>query len=225
LSLTTSTSARSTRRIAIASLLATVVAPGCFALFSLDSYGPGDGLSDGSSDRDAPTDAATDARDAKPPGRTIFVTGGRFTGDLGGLDGGDAKCQAAAADAGLEGAFKAWLNAGAAPESRLVLDAGPLRLPSGAIVAASVKDLATSGPMIGIALDERGNRVDGGDCDDGVVAWIGSATEPTGKASCNAWTARFGTTLVGLVGATGSTWAAACQHSCSDTAALYCLQQ
>ena len=44
--------------------------------------------------------------------KLVFVTNGQFTGDLGGLVGADAKCQAAADDASLGGTFQAWLSDG-----------------------------------------------------------------------------------------------------------------
>jgi hypothetical protein len=48
-------------------------------------------------------------------GKTVFVTSRTFTGNLGGLEGADAKCQAAADNAGLTGLFLAWLSTSPGP--------------------------------------------------------------------------------------------------------------
>src|SRR6185312_9164199 len=45
-----------------------------------------------------------------PTQMTVFLTSGRFTGDLGGLAGADALCQGAASNGQLAGTFKAWLS-------------------------------------------------------------------------------------------------------------------
>ena len=57
-------------------------------------------------------------------------------GDLGGLAGADAKCQARAMAAGLTGTFRAWLSdATNSPSSRFPQDAGPYLLVNGGLVA------------------------------------------------------------------------------------------
>lgn len=59
----------------------------------------------------------------------VFVTSDSFTGALGNLDGADAKCQAAADAANLDGTFKAWLSVGSqTPANRFVPGTGPWRL-------------------------------------------------------------------------------------------------
>src|SRR5205823_203503 len=44
--------------------------------------------------------------------KVVFVTSTSYDGNLGGLTGGDAKCQARAVAAGLAGTYKAWLCSG-----------------------------------------------------------------------------------------------------------------
>jgi hypothetical protein len=207
---------------------------GCFALFSLDGYGPPADALDASPDADdAGSDGArVDAADAAPRGRTIFVTSQTFTGDLGTRDGGDSKCQSAATDAGLPGTYRAWLSEqGASVVTRLVTDAGPLRLVNGALVATDTADLAAAGPRTGIVLDERGRTRGGGACDDGgLIAWTG--TGPDGAApttfgtDCAQWrTSGAQQGLAGLVGSKDTSWTSACTRACNQQAALYCIQQ
>jgi hypothetical protein len=227
------TPASSTRKVATVLAAGIVLATtGCFALFSLDGYGPLAEAPDGSVDADTKSDAAVDARDAAPPGRTIFVTSQTFTGDLGTRDGGDSKCQSAAKDAGLPGTYRAWLSEqGSGVLDRLVTDAGPLRLVNGAMVASSTADLAKAGPRTGIVLDERGTKRGGGVCEDGgLIAWTG--TGPDGSAptmfgsDCAQWRTSGGQPgLAGLVGSTDDSWTSACTRPCNQQAALYCIQQ
>lgn len=220
------------RRVATVLAAGIVMATsGCFALFSLDGYGPPAEASDASFD--ARSDGAVvDAADAAPPGRTIFVTSQTFNGDLGTRDGGDSKCQSAAKDAGLPGTYRAWLSEeGVSVLDRLVTDAGPLRLVNGTTVADSTADLAMAGPRTGIVLDERGKKRGGGACEDGgLIAWTG--TGPDGAApdmfgmDCAQWRTSGGNQgVAGVVGSTDDSWTSACQRPCGQQAALYCIQQ
>jgi hypothetical protein len=67
-----------------------------------------------------------------PAGARLFFTSDvAFTGNLGGLDGGDARCQAMATDAGLPGAYGAWLAGTAEASARFVKDGRPWYRPDG----------------------------------------------------------------------------------------------
>jgi hypothetical protein len=230
----TKTPLRSPRRLATAVVASIALAtPSCFALFSLDGYGPPADPSDASPDVDGRSSAVDGGGDggATGRGRTIFVTSSTFQGDFGTRDGGDSKCQAAAVDAGLTGSYRVWLSEdGASALDPLVRDAGPLRLPSGAVVAGDTAELAATGPRTGIVLDERGRKVGGGGCNDGgLVAWTGTAPEGGGSpfgVDCSNWRSN-GTQsgAVGLVGGDTTTWTAACLRQCREQAALYCIQQ
>jgi hypothetical protein len=220
------------RRLALALAACLALAtPACFALFSLDGYGPPADAVDASLDADG-SSSASDAADAAPRGRTIFVTSATFTGDLGTRDGGDSKCQATAIDAGLSGSYRVWLSeTGGGVLEQLVGDAGPLRLVNGVLVASDTSDLARAGPRTGIVLDERGRKLGGGGCEDGgLVAWTGTAADGAAPESfgqdCSHWRSSGNQPgLVGLVGGAGATWTAACTRSCNQQAALYCIQQ
>ena len=76
--------------------------------------------------------------------RVIFVTFEPFPADLGGLDGADHICQAAAADAGLEHAdsFRAWIaSKDGSPDTRMHKSTGRYVLVTGLPVAQSWDDL------------------------------------------------------------------------------------
>jgi hypothetical protein len=237
---TATTTATSTPRSIVvlggASLVvACALLSGCFALFSLDGYGPPDDTtrSDGGPDTDATVGASVDGStaDARQPGRTIFVTAETFNGNLGTRDGGDTTCQAIATDAGISGTYRVWLSdpSGDAADV-LASDAGPLRLRNGAVVAANVDELAQNGPLVPVTVDERGRPVGGGDCGDGgLVAWTGTSADggKSNKGDCGRWSssASFAQGAAGLVGQAGPAWTGTCLRACDTTAALYCIQQ
>lgn len=206
---------------------------GCFALFSLDGYGPPDDAPSSDGGTRAVVEAGADGSqgDASRPGRTIFVTAETFDGNLGTRDGGDTTCQAIATDAGLSGTYRVWLSDVASDAADvLASDAGPLRLRNGAVVAASVDELAQNGPSIPVAVDERGRTIGGGDCGDGgLVAWTGTSRDggKAAKVDCGRWTSSAGFTqgTAGLVAQAGSGWSDACVRTCDTAAALYCIQQ
>ena len=211
---------------------ACAVLSGCFALFSLDGYGPPDDVmaADGGPDA-VPAAADGSVADARLPGRTIFVTAETFDGNLGARDGGDTTCQAIATDAGLPGTYRVWLSDMSSNAADvLASDAGPLRLRNGTVVAASVDELAQKGPAVPVAVDERGRTVGGGDCSDGgLVAWTGTSADggKATKVDCGRWSSSAGVAqgVGGLVAQGGPAWTGACVRSCDTTAALYCIQQ
>jgi len=95
------------------------------------------------------------------PPRTIFLTSTKHNGSLGGLDGADAVCQAAADNASLNGTFKAWLaDDTGSPSSRHTRYAVDYQLPGGTTVASSWLDLANNELQNPIDEDELGNIID-----------------------------------------------------------------
>ncbi len=78
----------------------------------------------------------------EPQQKIVFVTEGAFDGDLGGLAGADAICQAEVTAAGLPGVFKAWLSDSVeGPDTRFVQATVPYTLVDGTQVAANWADL------------------------------------------------------------------------------------
>jgi hypothetical protein len=87
------------------------------------------------------------AIDAAATQKLVFVTSQAFNGNLGGLTGADAKCQALARAAGLAGTFKAWLgNATVSASSRLTHATVPYKLVNGTVIANDFTDLITGKP-------------------------------------------------------------------------------
>lgn len=217
---------------------------GCFAVFGLDGYGPpaveeADAAAD-VRDVSVPEARADAPVDAGPPGRIVFVSSGRFTGALGGLDGADERCQESAERAGISGrTFKAWLSEGAASPStrfaRFGADAGPeLVLPDGTLVAEDYAELAESGPRVPILLTEQRKSVDAGtsgwgpSCAGDGRVWSNTQPNGTGRGtvSCSGWSSVDATGRVGALGATeNSSWTDDCSFACSNQAHLYCFEQ
>lgn len=92
------------------------------------------------------------------PRRTVFVTSTLFKGGLGGLAGADAKCQARAVAAMLDGNFQAWLSDGVAgPADRFEKEfAGFYELVDGTVVANGWADLSDGSLQHAIDQDETG---------------------------------------------------------------------
>ena len=108
---------------------------------------PGDGVDN---------DCNPDTPDEQP-GKTIFITSQTFNGNLGGLEGADAKCQELADAADLDGTFKAWLSDSETDaRDRLTHATVPYRLVDGTTVADDFTDL-TDG-----SLDAPINRTENG---------------------------------------------------------------
>jgi hypothetical protein len=93
-------------------------------------------------------------------GRIMFISSTKFTGNLGGLSGADDLCKGLALGAGLDNHvnFIAWLSdGGSTAKSRIPeIDGDPFVMPDGTIVADDLEDLLTSGPRLGVYLDELG---------------------------------------------------------------------
>src|SRR5262249_27131858 len=77
-----------------------------------------------------------------PPPRRVFVTSLTYTGNLGGLAGADALCQARADAAALGGTYKAWLaDDSGSPATRFTHSTGEYVLVDGTVVAGNWADL------------------------------------------------------------------------------------
>jgi len=159
--------------------------------------------------------------DANP--KLVFATSTLHTGDLGGLAGGDAICNAAATAASLPGTYLAWLGDGSdAPASRFTKGA-PYALVNGTPVAEHFLDLADGTLLNPIDRDESGSAVTAS------TPWTGVAPDGTSSpgADCLNWSSASG----GFTGATGSTttsgtgWTQTGPDFCDTPQRLYCFQQ
>ncbi len=89
--------------------------------------------------------------------KTVFVTSSLDDGDLGGLVGADAKCQAMADTAGLSGTYKAWLSdSTSSPSTRFTHSQTPYLTTAGTVVANNWQDLTDDSLQNPINVDENG---------------------------------------------------------------------
>ena len=120
-------------------------------------------VEDGSTDAATAAEDAFDARtaDGALPGHFIFVTSQTFNGSLNGTTGADSLCRDIAADAAIPGSYVAFLGDSTHRAiDRLDLDAGPMRLSNGQLIANDVRELLTTGPRRSIDRDELESRAD-----------------------------------------------------------------
>ena len=188
----------------------------------------GGGGPDGSRDAMTTNDGGTlpDAAfnlDASPPdgGRLVFVTSAQTAGNLGGVPGADQSCTTYAANAGLGGAWMAWVTTAASPASSRLTSAGPWYLVTGERVAASKATLAGA-----TTLDRPIDRDEHGVQRINSPVWTGLSSGGNGGGDCSNWTSTF----VSLTGAAGDTqyasfaWQQFGNAACSTAHRLYCFQ-
>lgn len=134
----------------------------------------------GSTEPGTPDDAPEGAPEGAPDpeaAKLVFVTSEKFTGDLGGLNGADAKCKAAADSAGAAAALEnkdwvAWISIdGTRAAERLTAGAGPYRLSNGTVIAQNSAGLTSfSGLMAPINLTEKSTTVSS-------LVWTGTGSD------------------------------------------------
>jgi hypothetical protein len=171
----------------------------------------------------------------------MFVTSETYQGGLlGGLDGADAKCADRAHAAGLIGRYKAWLSdAHASAATRLTHSSGTYSLLDGTLVAASWGDLVRTNLEHAIDLDEL-HHVYSPPETCGIVGgiaavWTGTVADGSYTlgpgTECGGWTELqhdgfYGNGLAGNAHASDSHWTdSLCSPTCTDHAALYCIEQ
>ena len=189
--------------------------------------------------RDSATavDSAADAADAAPKlgclgtafcARVVFASSVGYTGNLGGIPGADAKCQAladASAIARIRGrTFIAWVSTPSAPVAgRLAHGSLPYSRSDGAQIAANFTDLTDNSIQNPISFDENGgNRNNAG-------AWTGTTSNGAAFSgqNCADWTsAAFGDKGdTGNIGGSGNGWTASGSDDCDSLHSLYCVEK
>ena len=162
---------------------------------------------------------------AQPP-RKVFVTSQTYQGNLGGVSGADAKCQALAdaATPPVPGSFLAWLSDGvSAPVNSFVQSSVPYQLPDGTIIANNFADLIDGAIQNPINRDESGNTISSP-----FLVWTGTNTDGTASGTdCDNWSSDLSSDfgVSGLLGATSSGWTAQRSGGCNNSYRLYCFQQ
>ena len=178
--------------------------------------------------QDADCPAAVGA--ARPPACQetvlVFVTRDAFQGNFGGLAGADARCQAAAREAGLPGVFRAWLSTAAEPAGdRVVHKDVPYVMPGGIKVADHYADLTDGELARPIDRTEYGDPVPSPFLARTATASDGRALSPT----CADWTSRrrYDGGAWGATDATTPDWSRSgvFPGRCDYLAHLYCLEQ
>jgi hypothetical protein len=168
---------------------------------------PGDGR-DGTADMSDAGDTAPTpdtSGDTGPNPVTFFVTSigsGVMGGNLGGLTGADAKCEALAAAVGAGGrGWKAFLSAEAGAITPAVnakdrIGAGPWHNQRGQMIAANVAALIATPPAAGLMRDEKGGTIP----TDWHEVLTGSQADGTlyvGR-TCSSWTTTTGQAQSGI---------------------------
>jgi hypothetical protein len=165
--------------------------------------------------------------------KTVFVTSTLYNGDLGGLAGADAKCQARADAAGVAGNYKAWLSdANASPSTRFAQSAAPYKLVDGTVIANNWADLIDGNLVAKISKTELGGAVPVGNTVCGGFPTVWSNTTASGAlrsagGSCANWTSLGAQGAAwGNAGLSTSGWSDWCSGGeCSSKSPIYCFQQ
>jgi hypothetical protein len=179
-----------------------------------------------------PTAALHVAGDAAVLGdyNRVFVTSQLYNGNLGGLAGADALCQARADAAGLPGTYRAWLSDGTTNAAdRLIHSMLPYRLVDGTPIAQNWADLTNGSLAAPIIRTEFGSAITSSFS-------VRTSTLTNGvKAGgnyCNGWTTTdpscsYGAFGFGRADNAGSEWTHTPSGGCycGNNQRLYCIQQ
>ena len=170
--------------------------------------------------------------------KRVFVSSAIYSaGSIGNLAGGDAKCQALAAAAGLTGTYKAWLSTTSEnAKDRMSAATSPYVLVDGTKVGDNFAD------VIDGTLDNAINRTETGAVPqasesicDANLDWVHTGTRPDGTLydannNCANFTADTGGGAFGRFGSLGSGWMWSCGggapvNYCGKRAHIYCFEQ
>jgi hypothetical protein len=159
--------------------------------------------------------------------KTVFVTSTTHDGNLGGLTGGHAKCQAAADAAGLPGTFRAWLSdltLSPSTDPNFTKSLVPYHRTDGVKIADDWTDLTDGTLNATISVDETGQPLQFT-----YFVWTGTAANGDPESfgyTCNEWTLnRTDPAGVGRTDTTDTTWTDAGVGICPDQNPLYCFEQ
>lgn len=163
-----------------------------------------------------------------PESKIVFVTDGTHNGNLGGLAGADAICQAEASGAGITGTYKAWLSdSNASPATRFTINpVASYVLVDGTPVAGSWEDLTDGLIMNPIHLTADGTLITVG-----WFVWTGTGTDGTADPSllyCSDWTDGLSSDngIAGSLVEEDFQWTRRHAQTCDSVGLhLYCFQQ
>jgi hypothetical protein len=162
--------------------------------------------------------------------KIVFVTSASFKGNLGGLTGADAKCQAEAdgpASIVPSGTYLAWLSDGTdSPSTRFTKTAHPYLLPDGTKIGEDFLDLTDGSILHALDIGPTGKSL-------GLTYyWTGTNADGTAAQyfqTCDGWTADPLVNFRGMAGSIlrgPSLWSSGfASMSCSVRYKLACFQQ
>ena len=153
----------------------------------------------------------------------MFTTSATFSGNLGGVQGANQKCQAAAdsSSRGLSDARWVAFVADSTQDVRQLFPTGgsdSLLTVRGTLISFNPSNLCVFAPDNALGMDENGALVSG-------PVWTGGGCTGTGN-TCSDWTSTAGMATVGTSDSnTDPQWENSGMNSCSATARLYCIEQ
>ncbi len=162
------------------------------------------------------------------PAKLVFVTTAKYRGDLGGIAGADAKCQAAADGVGGVVAgktWKAWISIpSSGVQTRLSHGTGPYKLLNGTVIANLWSDLVDGVLLAPINVNQSGNTVSE------TITWsntsiLGNSAVSSSPYACYDFTSTSGTSDGGSSAYTDGRWTQKVNNSCSSLLSLYCFEQ
>lgn len=162
------------------------------------------------------------------PTKVVFVTSERYSGNLGGIEGADAKCEASAKAGNLSGTFLAWIsNASVSPSSRFEPSLDPYIRVDGVIFAESYDSLVIDFPLVPLNVTEAGLLVPAGR--DDAIVWTNTESDGVLVSStfdCNGWTVddMTSTGTTGLI-SNLEAWSFDARNFCNTERRLYCFEQ
>lgn len=148
----------------------------------------------------------------------VFVSSQKYNGNLGGLAGADAKCQALATAAGLTGTYKAWLSSANVDAISRIFD-GEYSLVDGTVVANNRADLLDGSLWSAINKTELNTTSTSN-------VWTGTKANGLKELGfvCNDWITISSNGKSGLANKFDTTWTDNSIVPCSVTYSLYCFQ-
>ncbi len=176
-------------------------------------------------------------------GKIVFVTSQSYTGDFGGVTGGDTICQNVANNVGLSGTFMAWISGSdysSSPAARFTPSTIPYILMDGTTIANDWNDLIDGTIQNPINITEEGilttqHSVFSFTQTDGTPGLFGDITSTCydDDCHCNNWTNANQNgnptpgSAVGMISATNDDWTDySFVNACGPTGmSIYCFQQ
>jgi len=158
----------------------------------------------------------------------VFVTSTTYDGNLGGLEGADAKCQERANAANLGGQWKAWLSdTNTSAASRITHSNNSYKLLNGNVIANNWEDLIDGSIQNSINLDEFKRVPSYQSC-----VWTSTATngnflpKSANLTACSDYTsADANYSWCGHNGSKDFNWTKWSTDVCSNSSPLYCFEQ